>query len=212
MEVTPLPSTGPAQPRMSSRLPSTVNVSTRSLRCHLTIASLSPTTCSCVEDSESSLVTARRSMPSSCRCTKRSRTSWQTLRLCQTVSPHRHICYEVSSQRLGGILGKYCTHAYAHATKEGATALPSVLKGATALPLVLKGSEIVAYDVFRAHGVEVFVRSIMEHISKNLYLCGDEELATHNHVGKQFYVPVNTNVEWLMTMNFRRFTKRSPAA
>jgi hypothetical protein len=94
------------------------------------------------------------------------------------------------SQHPGGLLGKYCTHAYAHATKEGATALP----------LVLKGSDMVAYEVFRALGVKVLVRPVMEHISKLLYeedvVDVVDELATHDHIGEQLSVPVNTDMEW----------------
>jgi hypothetical protein len=87
----------------------------------------------------------------------------------------------------GGTLGKYCTHAYAHATREGASALPSVVKG----------SDMVAYEIFRALGVEVLVRPIMQHIRE--YDSDDEitgKLATHNHVGSRLSVPVNSHMEW----------------
>ena len=74
------------------------------------------------------------------------------------------------------MLGKYCSHAYAHATKEGASALRSVLKG----------SDMVAYEVFRSLGIEVLVRPVLEHVAKHMYeeyIEGD--LRTHSHVGKQ---------------------------
>ncbi|KLU88234.1 hypothetical protein MAPG_07221 [Magnaporthiopsis poae ATCC 64411] len=50
----------------------------------------------------------------------------------------------------GGILGIYCTHAYAHSTEAGGKALPSVLKGA----------DMAVYAVFRAHGLKVFIRPV----------------------------------------------------
>ncbi|KAH8722970.1 hypothetical protein GQ44DRAFT_657499 [Phaeosphaeriaceae sp. PMI808] len=52
----------------------------------------------------------------------------------------------------GGIIGKYCTHAYAHATSAGIRSLPRVLKG----------SDMVTYEVFRSLGVWVGLRSIID--------------------------------------------------
>ncbi|KAF2825159.1 hypothetical protein CC86DRAFT_394877 [Ophiobolus disseminans] len=76
-----------------------------------------------------------------------------------------------------GILGKHCSYAYAHATKEGASVLPSVLKG----------SDMVAYEVFRSLGIEVLVRPVVERISKFMYSSEyvEGDLATHSHVGNQ---------------------------
>jgi hypothetical protein len=55
---------------------------------------------------------------------------------------------------------------------------------------------MVAYEVFRALGVEVHVRPVMEHISKDMYEeYVVDELATHNHIGKHLSEPVNTNME-----------------
>lgn len=87
----------------------------------------------------------------------------------------------------GGWLSKHCTHAYAHATKEGASALSSVFKG----------SEMIAYEVFRSLGVGVLVRPVIEHLSRWMdeeYIEGD--LATHNHVGKTLAATKNTSVTW----------------
>jgi len=89
------------------------------------------------------------------------------------------------------MLGKYCSHAYAHAVKNAESVFPSVLKG----------SDMVAYEVFRSLGVKVLVRPVIEHISK--HLChedmsdmGKPELFTHNHIGKKLSAPINTNTEW----------------
>ncbi|KAI4660751.1 uncharacterized protein J4E79_005319 [Alternaria viburni] len=51
----------------------------------------------------------------------------------------------------GGYLGKYCDHAYAHATKEGSKALPALLKG----------SDFMAYEVFRSLGIKTRVRPVL---------------------------------------------------
>ena len=85
------------------------------------------------------------------------------------------------------MLGKYCSHAYAHATKEGASALPSVLKG----------SDMVTYEVFRSLGIEVLIRPILEHVEKHMYqeyITGD--LRTHSHVGKE--LSATTTVSWML--------------
>ncbi|KAF2029847.1 hypothetical protein EK21DRAFT_100911 [Setomelanomma holmii] len=88
----------------------------------------------------------------------------------------------------GGILGKYCSHAYVHATKEGASALPALLKG----------SDMVAFEVFRALGIMVLVRPVVEHISKHAQHINemDEKYRTHDHVGRELSALVNTKSEW----------------
>lgn len=88
----------------------------------------------------------------------------------------------------GGLLGKYCTHAYAHATKEGASALQSVLKG----------SDMIAYELLRALGVEVLIRPILQNIREHMYDSDEVEgdLLTHTHVGNNLLESINTNMEW----------------
>lgn len=54
--------------------------------------------------------------------------------------------------RTGGLLGKYCSHAYAHATEEGIKALPAVLKG----------SDMVTYETFKSLGIRVHIRPELE--------------------------------------------------
>ena len=62
-------------------------------------------------------------------------------------------------QRVGGLLGKYCNHAYAHATKEGIKALPAVLKG----------SDMVTHDTFESLGMWVDIRPELEVKSDKYY-------------------------------------------
>jgi hypothetical protein len=50
----------------------------------------------------------------------------------------------------GGILGMFCTHAYAHNTRAAGAALPGALKGA----------DMALYAVFRALGLRVDVRAV----------------------------------------------------
>ncbi|KAI8931577.1 hypothetical protein NX059_011231 [Plenodomus lindquistii] len=52
----------------------------------------------------------------------------------------------------GGLLGKYCSHAYAHGTEEGVSALPRVLKG----------TDMVIFGVLRSLGMAAFVRPILD--------------------------------------------------
>ncbi len=59
---------------------------------------------------------------------------------------------EPEFMRDGGMLGIHCTHAYAHSTQSGGKALPAVLKG----------SDMAVYAVFRAHGLEVYVRPMVK--------------------------------------------------
>ncbi|EJT70669.1 hypothetical protein GGTG_11692 [Gaeumannomyces tritici R3-111a-1] len=58
---------------------------------------------------------------------------------------------EPSFMNDGGLLGVYLTHAYAHSTRAGRKALPSVLKGA----------DMAVYAVFRAHGLKVWIRPVL---------------------------------------------------
>ncbi|KAJ4319051.1 hypothetical protein N0V94_004103 [Neodidymelliopsis sp. IMI 364377] len=53
----------------------------------------------------------------------------------------------------GGVLGKYCSHAYAHATNEGIRKLPAVLKG----------SDMVTYEIFQSLGIQVQVRPALDY-------------------------------------------------
>lgn len=50
------------------------------------------------------------------------------------------------------MLGKYCSHAYAHSTAEGIDALPRVLKGI----------DMVVLTVFHALGMIAFIRPILD--------------------------------------------------
>ncbi|USP77941.1 hypothetical protein yc1106_05215 [Curvularia clavata] len=52
----------------------------------------------------------------------------------------------------GGYLGVFCQHAYAHSTKEGAKALPTVLKGV----------DMAVYSVFKRLGQRVKVRPVFD--------------------------------------------------
>jgi hypothetical protein len=54
--------------------------------------------------------------------------------------------------KIGGLLGKYCSHAYAHATEEGIQSLPAVLKG----------SDMVTYETFKSLGIQVDIRPELE--------------------------------------------------
>lgn len=71
----------------------------------------------------------------------------------------------------GGYLGVFCTHAYAHNTKEGGDALPAVLKGA----------DMAVYEVFRALGLAIEVRTVLddkrplEEEEENKDMCEDED-------------------------------------
>lgn len=92
------------------------------------------------------------------------------------------------------MLGKYCSHAYAHAIKSAESVFPSVLKG----------SDMVACKVFRSLGVKVLMRPVIDHISKHLDDMDPEEIAdlgkpeliTHDHIGKKLSAPINTNIKW----------------
>lgn len=89
---------------------------------------------------------------------------------------------------VGGILGKFCSHAYAHATKAAASALPSILKG----------SDMVAFEVFRSLGIKVMVRPVADHISKHMNQYEYEENPEpldHYHIGESFTEPLNTGYE-----------------
>jgi hypothetical protein len=72
-----------------------------------------------------------------------------------TTLPLYHKVHSALSEpgfmRDGGILGIYCTHAYAHSTQSGGKALPAVLKG----------TDMAVYAVFRAHGLKVCVRPVV---------------------------------------------------
>ncbi|KAK3902845.1 hypothetical protein C8A05DRAFT_33419 [Staphylotrichum tortipilum] len=61
----------------------------------------------------------------------------------------------------GGILGMFCTHAYAHNIGSAAAALPGVLKGA----------DMALYAVFRALGLRVDVRAVFSRDGN----CEDED-------------------------------------
>jgi hypothetical protein len=55
----------------------------------------------------------------------------------------------------GGLLGVYCQHAYAQNTPEGGAQLPGILKGA----------DMAVYEVFRALGLKVEVRPVLDHLA-----------------------------------------------
>lgn len=63
----------------------------------------------------------------------------------------------------GGILGKYCSHAYAHCTEEGISALPGVLKGA----------DMVIFRVLQSLGMKARVRPVLD--TRDDYHTSDEE-------------------------------------
>jgi hypothetical protein len=87
----------------------------------------------------------------------------------------------------GGTLGKYCSHAYAHATAEGIKSLPRILKG----------SDMVTYDAFRRLGMKVSIKPVIDlerhswEINDNDY--GNNSLRNTNVVGK-LSEPLKTDV------------------
>ncbi|KAI1087326.1 hypothetical protein F5B19DRAFT_77861 [Rostrohypoxylon terebratum] len=52
----------------------------------------------------------------------------------------------------GGIIGIYCTHAYPHTTRIGGESLPGILKGA----------DMAVYTIFRALGLNVSIRAVLD--------------------------------------------------
>ncbi|KAF1934873.1 hypothetical protein EJ02DRAFT_159074 [Clathrospora elynae] len=82
----------------------------------------------------------------------------------------------------GGDLGKYCSHAYAHATNEGIKALPAILKG----------SDMIAYEVFRSLSIQTYVRPVLN-VQDHWYHLEDEYLAL-DHVGNQLSAPMMSEV------------------
>ncbi|KAI9845435.1 MAG: hypothetical protein M1837_004913 [Sclerophora amabilis] len=84
----------------------------------------------------------------------------------------------------GGLLGTYCSHAYAHSTPEGARALPAILKG----------SDMAVYEVFRAlPGVQAFVRPVLERLGDQEEFLEDHDGSDHDyltgdHVGRSLGV------------------------
>jgi hypothetical protein len=81
-------------------------------------------------------------------------------------------------------LGKYCGHAYAHATNEGAKALPAILKG----------SDMIAYEVFRSLGVSTYVRPVLGVNEEAFawYHDDEERDLDINRIGKKLSGPVMT--------------------
>jgi hypothetical protein len=93
----------------------------------------------------------------------------------------------VLTLKTGGYLRKYCSHAYAHATTEGATALPAVLKG----------SDVIAFEVFRSLGVIVLVRPMLERMSEYEYdyeFLEAPKLRTHEDFGDELATTSSTCV------------------
>jgi hypothetical protein len=87
------------------------------------------------------------------------------------------------------MFGKYCSHAYAHASKSATSTLPPILKG----------SDMLAYEVFRSLGIEVLVRPVVEHISKYMHeedLENRPEPHTQCYVGEGLTEPINTLMGW----------------
>jgi hypothetical protein len=80
-----------------------------------------------------------------------------------------------TNTRLGGNMGKYCSHAYAHNNNQSIQSLPAMLKG----------SDMITYEVFRSLGLPIFVRPILnvEEMAKAMYEHDAEEARTHDHVG-----------------------------
>lgn len=52
----------------------------------------------------------------------------------------------------GGYIGIYCTHAYPHTTKVGQDSLPGILKGA----------DMAVYTIFRALGLKILVKTVLD--------------------------------------------------
>ncbi|KAF2847448.1 hypothetical protein T440DRAFT_520817 [Plenodomus tracheiphilus IPT5] len=82
----------------------------------------------------------------------------------------------------GGVLGKYCSHAYAHTTREGISALPRVLKG----------HDMIALTIFRALGLAAAVSPVLD-TSKNEDEL-DKECLAQSHVGETLSVPHRSDV------------------
>jgi hypothetical protein len=88
----------------------------------------------------------------------------------------------VANMTSGGTLGKYCSHAYAHANKEGAKELPAILKG----------SDMVAYEVFSSLVVATHVLPVLDKKREYGYNSGDKDM-NHTRIGKKLSVPVKTD-------------------
>jgi hypothetical protein len=88
--------------------------------------------------------------------------------------------------RTGGLLGKYCSHAYAHATEEGIKALPAVLKG----------SDMVTYETFKSLGIQVDIRPELEMDSSKWYYGSKDEdrLFGSNRIGTALTPTMGTSM------------------
>ena len=69
------------------------------------------------------------------------------------VSPPQILLHVPASDLAGGILGFFCSHAYAHSSK-------SAIKS---LPRCLKGSDLVLYSVFKALRIKTSVLPVIEY-------------------------------------------------
>ncbi|KAF1911956.1 hypothetical protein BDU57DRAFT_483512 [Ampelomyces quisqualis] len=86
----------------------------------------------------------------------------------------------------GGLIGKYCDHAYAHTTTDAATKFPSILKGA----------DMVAYEVFRSLGIKILIRPIAEHVSQYENYDISAKLRRRDFVGNAITECIETGMEW----------------
>jgi hypothetical protein len=77
----------------------------------------------------------------------------------------------------GGHLGIYCQHAYAHIHSDNAHAFPGILKGA----------DMAVYTVFRALGLKIQVRAILDKDTRgfNDYLENHEDNFFDDHLEEE---------------------------
>ena len=158
-------------PNSQRRLPSsgqhfTVTVNTRSWRSIPATASPLHTIYTCRVDLEISLDIAHgwilSNYPSTIllRACFRCLVSWWrvSLRVADmhsTIETHSVPCW----QTLGGLLGIWCSHAYAHSHSQSIHNLPSSLKGV----------DMAMYEIFRALGLQVTVRPILDERTRDYF-------------------------------------------
>ncbi|KAI9776050.1 MAG: hypothetical protein M1839_000653 [Geoglossum umbratile] len=104
------------------------------------------------------------------------------------VDPAKYPAYDLAKALLlnpefmkdGGVIGIYCSHKYAHTTSDAGLRLP----------FALKGSDLTVYSIFRALGVPVKSRPIID----LTYLC-DSDDEDCDIVGKDYHDLVITHGE-----------------
>lgn len=100
------------------------------------------------------------------------------------------LCHDLmrydADRNTGGHLAKYCSHAYAHTTKEGISALPAILKG----------SDMVTHEIFRSLGIQVDIRPALDLFRERAHgwLEDDSDYFTHDCIGKKLSESVGSSL------------------